>query len=255
MAKRKTGTREWAESNYNVGIGCSHNCLYCYARSNALRFKFVDSHDDWTRERIRVKLSPITKKEGWIMFPTTHDVTPFYLDTILTSLEAILKKGNKVLLVSKPHFECVKAICEKFADYKDKILFRFTIGTSNEDTAKLWEPGAPSISDRRYCLGWAHASGFPTSISMEPMLGSVEEIYNLFNDLQYHVTDKIWIGKMNKINNRVRKSSPEIEAACKAIEENQTDEKIMWLVAKYTFNARRTWMSLFRWLVTMPRLT
>jgi DNA repair photolyase len=241
MSKRKTGTREWAESNFNVGIGCSHNCLYCYARSNALRFKFVDSHDDWTKERIRAKLPSITKKEGWIMFPTTHDVTPFYLPTIITALETMLKKGNKVLIVSKPHFECIKAICEKFTDYKSQILFRFTIGTPNEETAKFWEPGAPSISDRRFCLGWAHAAGFATSVSMEPMLDSVEDIYTLVNDLQYHVTDKIWIGKMNQIDKRVKKSNPIIEIRCNQIKTWQNDEKILWLVDKLKNHPKVEW--------------
>ena len=62
--KRKTGTREWAESNYNIGIGCSHDCRYCYARTNAVRYKLVESSDVWTTEKVKDKMPPVSKKNG-----------------------------------------------------------------------------------------------------------------------------------------------------------------------------------------------
>ena len=239
--KRKTGTREWAESNYNIGTGCAHDCLYCYARSNAVRFKEIGSDSEWTTEKIKDKLSPITKKNGWIMFPTTHDITPFYLPASLKALEELLKKGNNVLIVSKPHLECITAICDAMKDYKNNILFRFTIGTTNDSKLAFWEPNAPFFDERYLSLVKAFSNGFATSVSMEPMLDSVYNTLFTFNRLSSFVTDKIWIGKMNKIDSRVRKSSKEIEAACEEIEKNQTDDDIMWLVGVLKDHPKIAW--------------
>ena len=239
--KRKTGTREWAESNYNIGVGCSHNCLYCYARTNALKFKWVDSTESWIDEKLKDKMPPTTKKKGIVMFPTAHDITPFYLDSSLKSLKALLSNGNKVLIVSKPHMVCVEAMCKELLPWKNNILFRFTIGTNDETRAKFWEPGAPSIIERFYCLRYAYDKGFATSVSMEPILGTVEETFDMFKVMEPFVTDTIWVGKMNRIDTRVKKSSVMIEAACKEVAEMQNDKNIMWLVKTLKGNPKVSW--------------
>jgi DNA repair photolyase len=239
--KRKTGTREWAESNYNIGIGCSHDCRYCYARTNALRYRLVESPDSWTTERVKDKMPPISKKNGWIMFPTTHDISPYYLPYAVEALKNLLSRGNKVLIVSKPHKICVETICKELEPWKSNILFRFTIGTPSEDRAKFWEPGAPSIAERLNCLKYAYEKGFSTSVSMEPMLGTVEETLDMFTLMWGFVSDKIWIGKMNKISTRVRNDSPDIAAACDEVIKYQGDENIMWLVNKLKDNSKIAW--------------
>jgi DNA repair photolyase len=35
------GTKEWADKTVNCCTGCSHDCLYCYAKGMAVRFKQV----------------------------------------------------------------------------------------------------------------------------------------------------------------------------------------------------------------------
>lgn len=238
--KRKTGTREWADSNYNIGIGCSHDCLYCYARTNALRYKYV-AEGDWTTERVKGKLPAVSKKNGVIMFPTTHDISPFYLPVALDSLKKLLAAGNKVLIVSKPHFACVEAMCKELEPWKDNVLFRFTIGTNDEARAKFWEPGAPTIAERLLCLKYACSRGYATSVSMEPMLGTAEETLAMFETMYPFVSDKIWIGKMNKINARVKKSSPEIAKECDEVAEYQSDDNILWLVGVLKDNPKVEW--------------
>ncbi|HUW10823.1 MAG TPA: hypothetical protein VM537_13910, partial [Anaerolineae bacterium] len=34
---RRTGTKEWSDSSANVSVGCSNNCLYCYAKAMMVR--------------------------------------------------------------------------------------------------------------------------------------------------------------------------------------------------------------------------
>lgn len=234
--KRKTGTREWADASYNIGKGCSHGCLYCYAKATSKL-----SNEDWLKESIKSKLPKIPKSNDYVMFPTQHDISEYYLDTAGTAIAGLLSAGNNVLIVSKPHFKCIKEICDTFIDYKDRILFRFTIGSFNDYILKLWEPGAPNFMERVLSLQFAFNHGFKTSISMEPMLEDVETTLKIFKMLELFVTDKIWIGKMNKIAERVRKSSPIIEAACKKIEEEQSDKNILWLVDQLKNHPKIEW--------------
>ena len=56
------------------------------------------------------------------MFPSTHDITPFYLPAALVTLKALLDKGNKVLIVTKPHMECITPLCAELAIYREQIL-------------------------------------------------------------------------------------------------------------------------------------
>ena len=73
-----SGTKEWAVHNFNIAQGCSHNCRYCYARANAIRFGRIKKPDEWTAEQINEKNrhKKWRKRDGRIMFPTTHDITP-----------------------------------------------------------------------------------------------------------------------------------------------------------------------------------
>lgn len=190
--KQVFGTKEWAASNANCINGCSHDCHYCYAKTMALRFhrKTVES---WKEEERR-DLKKIGKRQGRIMFPTTHDITPSNSDYCFEYLNQILSAGNQVLIVSKPHFNVIANLCHTFSVYKDKILLRFTMGTSSDKLA-LWEPGAPNFNERLKALMVAHMSGFQTSVSCEPMLDTDMSI--LIEAVRPYVTDCVWLGIMN----------------------------------------------------------
>jgi len=117
--KSVSGTKEWAKYNENLISGCSHDCRYCYAKQMAIRFRRTTA-SSWEQEIISVlKITrPFKKKEGRIMFPTTHDITPDNLDFCMAFLGNILESGNEVLVVSKPHIECIQTICKRFQEYK-----------------------------------------------------------------------------------------------------------------------------------------
>ena len=74
--------------------------------------------------------------------------------------------------MSKPHLDCIQAICQQFGDYREKILFRFTIGACDDTVLSFWEPGAPTYAERMASLQYAYEQGFQTSVSVEPMLDS-----------------------------------------------------------------------------------
>ncbi|MGB3988767.1 MAG: hypothetical protein WBK67_03710 [Minisyncoccales bacterium] len=192
--KEKTGTREWAEHNENCIKGCRNNCRYCYAKGNGKRFG-RETDESWPVERYNLN-AKAAKHQGRTMFPTAHDL---HIDNVSwwgPYLHGLLSKGNDVLIVTKPEYATIAFICRSLEDYKDRIEFRFTIGTNDDKVAAYWEPGAPSPSDRVMAIAHACALDYRTSVSMEPLLmeNPKEMIDNL---LMGRITGEIWIGCMN----------------------------------------------------------
>jgi DNA repair photolyase len=220
--KRLFGTKEWADVNFNFINGCTHDCKYCYSKEMAIRFD-RKSPGTWKDEELR--LNDLTKtisiKNKLVMFPSSHDITPKYLYESISIIKKLIDSRNKVLIVTKPHFECVKKICQTFDKEKKHILFRFTIGSSSSAILKFWEPGAPSFQTRLKSLKYAHDMGFKTSVSCEPMLDYNIEI--LIQKILPFITDSIWIGNANFLIKRLKTNGiTDLETIQKA------NELVMW---------------------------
>ena len=112
------GTKQWAPVNENCIEGCKNDCVYCYAKKSAIRYKRRTA-ETWhlMNPNLRSK-RPIKKHKGRVMFPTTHDLHIEHVDWWLPFLKGLLEKGNEVLIVSKPQFEAI-----------EKIVFDQFIGT------------------------------------------------------------------------------------------------------------------------------
>jgi DNA repair photolyase len=237
------GTKEWADYNINIGKGCSHGCLYCYASDMALRFGRIKDREEWLNEVIVYK--NVTKgyrlRKGVIMMPTAHDVTGNYLPHVVSVLKKILAAGNQVLIVSKPHYDCIKEICRELSEYKAQIVFRFTIGTLDPVVSRFWEPGAPLPEGRLESLAYARSQGFETSVSMEPMLGGTDDAIRTFHGVEGHVSDKIWVGKMSLPRRRVDISRPDLLKAVEEIELLQSDEEIKRLYGHLNSHPKIAW--------------
>ena len=201
--KQVFGTQEWAVKNANFINGCHHNCKYCYSKEMAIRFK-RKTPSNWQDEEVDNKqMSKKWKKvNGMIMFPSSHDITPMNLPLSIEFLQNLLNSGNEVLIVTKAHYSVIKEICKRFSDYKSKILFRFTIGSTDSSILKFWEPNAPSFPERKKSLIYAYKNGFSTSLSCEPMLDN--SIEKLVKTLMPYITDSIWIGKANFLLRRLK---------------------------------------------------
>lgn len=204
-AKKAFGTEEWAKYNVNIQGGCEHDCKYCYAKAMAVRMG-RSTRAGWKTPAINyAKLLALTsyrKKDGTVMFPSTHDITPGNLIQCLIALVCLLEAGNKVLIVSKPWIRCVKALCRVLSPWKEQIIFRFTIGSMNDKTLAFWEPGAPRFKERLACLQWAYKHGYETSVSCEPMLEDSYETVDLVDKLLPFVTNTLWLGKPNSMRGR-----------------------------------------------------
>ena len=230
-AKRSgTGTKEWAEVTENIQRGCANNCLYCYAAYNANRFG-QRKRSEWAREELtgRANMHTYSSRDGVIMFPSSHDITPFNVDYFTDIAALILAKNNRLLIVSKPRRYCIDRLTAVLAQWRRQILFRFTIGAIDEKLTTLWEPGAPHPMDRLASLSDAEARGFDTSVSIEPMLAGVEETLRVVENVSIYNPETIWIGKMNKIRLRVSIRTPDIINAIDRIEDQQRDSEILRL--------------------------
>ena len=153
------GAYEWAKLSANFIDGCKNDCKYCYSKEMAIRFNRKTARN-WKKEEIRKhSLSKKFKKiKGTVMFPSSHDIHPEHLKESIIFLDNILSAGNKVLIVSKPSLKCIREICKNFNKFKGNILFRFTIGSSNSNILRFWEPYAPDFKERLASLKWAHAA-------------------------------------------------------------------------------------------------
>lgn len=228
--RKGSGTREWSEWSHNVAVGCRNNCRYCYARYNAVqRFGLVKSVRGWPDERIKPGIRNVQpkRKPGVIMMPTTHDITPGTLNEIIYAARGLLGVGNSLLLVTKPRLECVQRLCEDLAPWKPQVLWRFTIGTVDDEVRAFWEPGAPAIDERLASLRHAHAQGWRTSVSAEPLLGGYDTAITVVDVVEPYVTDTIWIGPMNRIRQRVAIDCQATRSAVQHIEHVQCKSELL----------------------------
>lgn len=230
--KKAFGTQEWAATNVNIQSGCEHGCLYCYAQCMSARFS-RGGGVPWTTPRIRKKsiFKGYRKRGGTIMFPTTHDITDKNLSQCLVVLKKMLAAGNEVLVVSKPHLKCIQRICEELKRYKDHILFRFTIGSADDEVLSFWEPYAPPYRERLAALEWAYRQKFKTSVSCEPMLDG--NIKRVIHDAKPYVTDAIWLGRVNNIRRILAQNAPDNLLARSRADELMALQTDPWVMALY----------------------
>lgn len=221
------GTNQWSDETYNIrkfDSLCPHSCQYCYILPIVNKnFKAVDIgkfmndalvlktfiEDRCERDArlpcLEVDWDKVMKK--WskqgnaklIMTPTSHDVIPSIVDAFIVSCLNILDGGHSLLITSKPRVYCVDRMCKAFlaykdGKYKDRITYRFTLTTLDQDVKDKWEWLAPAFDEGVQCIDAANDLGFTTSVSMEPFLKDPVATTNLLSD---HVTGEIWIGMMN----------------------------------------------------------
>jgi DNA repair photolyase len=224
------GPREWAVAEINCSRGCPHGCRYCYARYDLVVRKTTVTPEQWTS--CRVLDEEVARKRplypGQVMFPSAHDIVPENLEACLGVLRNLVDAGNRVLVVSKPHLDCIHRLCSEFSDAREQLLFRFTITARDKRLLQLWEPHAPGYEERKDCLEYAFRHGFATSVSVEPMLDTTD-VAAMVDELLPFITHSIWLGKMNRIERRVACESIEMQKEVARIEKGQSDERLLQL--------------------------
>lgn len=246
------GTQEWSVKTVNFQTGCIHNCLYCYAKAFAIQRKQLTANE-WRFERIRPKdvAKRHKKYDGQVMLPSSHDLTPNNINAGLEVLGKLIDAENQVLIVSKPHFECIERICKEFEQHNNLILFRFSIGSNHDSILSYWEPNAPGYEERKACLKYAYNKDFRTSVSVEPMLDSAN-IDILISDLTPYVTHSIWIGTMNHLGRFEKGTDIILKQAVNRIKQGQTDTVIREIYNRYKDYALIRWKKEIKKIIGIP---
>lgn len=227
---------DWRGKAVNFCSGCSNNCLYCYVTDMGCKFGWSTLQD---RPTMMVRQADVNKKHKnygvQVMVPSSHDITPQILDPAIQVIHNLLDAGNeRLLIVSKPHFECVDAICKEFASQKDKFLLRFTIGSLDDAILSYWEPGATTAQERIQCLAHAHEKGFTTSVSMEPMLDH-DNLETIIKAVRPYVNHSIWLGIMSpRLYYLKNNLGEQFNTAIKAIYEKETVENLFKIYHKFS---------------------
>jgi len=196
-----SGTKEWADHNVNLIDGCIHDCKYCYAKRIAKRFGRA-TDESWKVMHVRQNdvRKGYNKREGRVMFPTSHDLIPEdpSFASCMVVLGKLLASSNQVLITTKPHVVAIKHICDHFEQFKDQIQFRFTITSMSDHVLARWEPGAPPFAERLESLVYAALSGYKTSVSIEPILDvTIRALDALYQAVVPYCTESVWLGTMN----------------------------------------------------------
>ena len=231
---------QWTKYSWNIMDGsqsCRNNCKYCYMISLNKRF----NRETEIEEVFKCHTSKVNK--GWkqvedkdsilYMFPSSHDIFPEMVDNYILVAKKIMDANHRILCVTKPNLTCIKKICNEMQNYKDKIKFRFTISTDNDDILKVWETDAPNYKERIKCLKHAYKNGYETSVSMEPFLSDPT---NVINKVDKYVTDSIWIGTMSDLD-KMNVDYKEIEK----LEELYSKENLCNLVTTFRNNKKIFW--------------
>jgi len=270
--KRITGTKEWAKANVNCIGGCENNCRYCYAQALKIRYKYMTKENKhipvqrkWAAVVGHFKSSAkiVPDNTSRIMFPTTHDITPATLDYCLETLNFMLsypKANPNILIVSKPNLKCIQKLCQELISYKDRIMFRFTIGSADDVVLKYWELNASSFAERVESLKYAFNNGYGTSVSCEPMLD--DNIKAVVDAVYPYVNDSIWLGLANRLKERIRWNSfnsyeemykdTELMAKADELLATQSKDKMSLLYAMFKNDPKIKWKDELKKLLGLP---
>lgn len=190
----------------SIAVGCSCRCTYCYSRQNALEKGEIRSIEEWAIEQVLTeKVNEVQRKSPGVTykFPANHDITPVLLQPSLLYIGNLLRAGNNVLVCSKPHLECVRAICDQFDGYKEQLSFDMTITTMDEHRSRLFEPGAPLPQERLAALRYASHQGVKCSVRIEPMLEAEVNTGMLIECVYPYISGNITLGKMVNAGKRL----------------------------------------------------
>jgi DNA repair photolyase len=192
--------------------------------------------------------------DGQVMFPAAHDIIPENLESCVKVLGKLLDAGNKVLIVSKPHLDCIQRLCREFYERRERILFRFTITARNSEILAFWEPGAPGYQERLMALRSCYERGFATSVSIEPMLHR-EDVVQMVYELLPYVSHSLWIGKMNRIDSRVSRGDEQTLREIERISLGQSDQELRLLYEELGHLGRIRWKESIKEVLGLPLAT
>lgn len=204
---------EYATHGVNHVQGCSHNCVYCYARTEAMHHGRVCSHAEWKRprlvadavEQVRRELAGKRKPVARVHLSFTTDSFMWdaereqpveeIAEATLGIIRAINEHGVPVTVLTKGIYPEIDV-----RSLHPDNHYGITVVSLSEDFRKDWEPGTPPVSDRiaglrriaeRAAWTWVSVEPYPTP-NIDP---TASRITPLLGELDF--ADKFIFGGLN----------------------------------------------------------
>jgi len=190
--------------SFNCYTGCAHGCRYCYARFMQ-RFhphaeewgEFVDvkvnAADVLARRLRRLKPGEVftcSACDGWQPVEQRYKLTR-------ECCRLLLKAGFRLNILTKSRL--VLRDLDILTGHDVRI--GVTITTPDESWARIWEPGASSVSDRVEILRQAKSAGLETAVMFGPLLPEISDtdqvLAQLFSLAAETGVDQVWTDTLN----------------------------------------------------------
>lgn len=194
----------FGEYSLNCYTGCSHACVYCYARF----MERFHPHDEPWGQFVDVKLNAIEvlkrqlrrARPGEVFLSSACDGwQPLEKEWRLTrrSCELLLEREFPLRILTKSVL--VTRDLDLFAGHDVQV--GVTITTLDDRLQKLWEPGAAAPDERLGVLERARQVGLKRAIMFGPLLpllsDSEESLDRLFERAAELDVERIWIDGLN----------------------------------------------------------
>ena len=72
-------------------------------------------------------------------------------------------------------------------------------------------------------------------------MGGIDELNDIYDAVEVHVTNDIWVGKMNKIDERIHSNDEKLAKFINFVKREQTDSKIAIIYNEYKNNPLISW--------------
>lgn len=191
--------------NCNIGMGCLHNCIYCYAP--LVLKKKRNTWKNWMPAINSVELlrKEIDKPAGRVMFSST---TEPYLDPQMarTILKMLLDSKHYILIITK-RSDVINDI--DILRNRNNVEVGLSITGLDDDAVQKWEPNAPPVSQRIMAASILHKAGIKTFASIEPWIPGVTHPIKIVKKLD-NVIDRWVIGALNYMHQDHKQYLPEL---------------------------------------------
>jgi len=189
-----------AEYVINPYTGCSHGCIYCYAR---FMKRFSGHDEDWGKfvdiktNAIEVLPKNLSKYKGKsIIFGSVTDpYQPIEKKYKLTRklLEKLVECQPSLEILTKSSL--VTRDIDLIKKFKDALV-SISFSTLDEDLRKRLDPGASPIKERITALEKLHKEGIRTICFISPILPEVTDWKSIIKNTK-HCVGEYWFENLN----------------------------------------------------------
>ena len=193
--------REYSPLALNIYLGCTHQCLYCYAPSCLQKSREQYFQKPEPRKGIIESLKKElqkTKPKEQVLLSFIGDVYCETMDDNATTREVLLillENKIPVAILTKGGKRCLKDN-DLFKSFESHIQMGTTLTFDNDKDSLEWECGAALPSERIEVLKTLHEQGIQTFASFEPVIKPAQSLNLMKKTLEF-----IDIYKVGKINN------------------------------------------------------